>query len=92
MSNSQIPERMACFFNKRVSGYEEHLKESYTYHAEKLQLAEQFDATNDPVILDLGCGTGLEIEYILPRPQMPSSYALTLLVCLNISNQSIEMS
>jgi hypothetical protein len=32
MSNSQIAEETACFFNKRVSGYEEHMKESYTYH------------------------------------------------------------
>lgn len=68
MNQLQIPEGMASFFNTRVSGYEDHMKENPNYHEEKLLLAKQFDFTDGPVrILDLGCGTGLEIEYILEK-------------------------
>jgi len=66
MSQLSIPEEMVSFFNARVSGYEDHMKENPNYKEEKLLLAEQFDVTEEPVkILDLGCGAGLEIKYIL---------------------------
>ncbi len=68
MSYLTSPEEMAAFFNARVSGYEEHMKENPNYHQEKILLAKEFEVTDEPVkILDLGCGTGLEIEYILKR-------------------------
>lgn len=68
MSQLTTPEEMAAFFNVRVSGYEAHMKENPNYYEEKMILADQFEITSEPVkILDLGCGTGLEIEYILQR-------------------------
>lgn len=68
MNQLPKPEEMASFFNARVSGYEDHMKENPNYNEEKILLAGQFDVTGEPVrILDLGCGTGLEIKYILER-------------------------
>ena len=85
MSQLPIPENMAAFFNARVSGYEAHMKESDTYYVEKTRLAEQFDITGDPVrILDLGCGTGLEIEYILQRT--PNAR----FVCIDLAENMLE--
>ena len=59
-------ERMDDFFAARVEGYDEHMianvegcKEAYPLVAE---LVPQ-DAKN---LLDLGCGTGLELDYIFP--------------------------
>lgn len=61
-------EEMADFFRERLSDYEEHMmvwKEAYQY------LAEIFPGThckNESVkVLDLGCGTGLELDEILKR-------------------------
>lgn len=86
MSELHIPEKMDLFFNTRAPGYEEHMKESDTYYADKIQLAEQFDITNEYVkILDLGCGTGLEIEYILQRT--PNAKFL----CIDLAENMLEL-
>lgn len=57
-------ERMDDFFKARLDGYDEHMlfeiegaKEFYPYTASLLPTAE------DACVLDLGCGTGLELEY-----------------------------
>ncbi len=53
-------EEMSDFFTKRLEGYEEHMsvwEESYRLFAESLPLGCQ-------KILDLGCGTGLELDQI----------------------------
>ena len=66
---NQIPrlEPMAEFFNRRVDGYEEHQKnavdgapELYGYTASLLP------RTPDCRLLDLGCGTGLELDEYFP--------------------------
>jgi tRNA (cmo5U34)-methyltransferase len=81
-----IPEKMDSFFNKRAPGYDDHMKESDTYYEDKIQLAEQFDVTNDIVnILDLGCGTGLEIEYILQR------VANARFLCIDLAEKMLEL-
>ena len=64
-------EEMAAFFNARADGYEEHqleciagAKEFYPYTAGLLPKGE------DVMVLDLGCGTGLELnEYFKLNPQ-----------------------
>ena len=53
-------EEMSDFFTKRLDGYEEHMsiwEKSYTLFAESLPFGCQ-------KILDLGCGTGLELDKI----------------------------
>lgn len=56
-------EEMALFFENRLAGYDEHMRttiagaeEFYKFTAEQLPTAERC------AILDLGCGTGLELE------------------------------
>ena len=63
-------EKMADFFENRLDGYDEHMMtnieaadEFYPFTAKQLPTAENFH------ILDLGCGTGLELEeYYLLNP------------------------
>ena len=57
-------EKMAEFFEARLGGYDEHMltniegaREFYPYTASLLPNAEGAE------VLDLGCGTGLELEY-----------------------------
>ena len=56
-------EEMSDFFTKRLDGYEEHMsiwEKSYQMFAEVLP-------SNCQKILDLGCGTGLELDQIWQR-------------------------
>ena len=63
-------EKMADFFESRLDGYDEHMltniesaDEFYPY------TAKQLTTTENCHILDLGCGTGLELEeYFLLNP------------------------
>ena len=61
-------EPMALFFENRLAGYDEHMytaiegaEEFYRFTAEQLPTAPGCE------ILDLGCGTGLELEPFFPR-------------------------
>ena len=61
-------ERMDCFFEARLDGYDEHMRrdiesadEFYPFTAERLPAAPNCR------ILDLGCGTGLELEELFLR-------------------------
>lgn len=63
-------ERMEAFFENRLAGYDEHMlasiegaREFYRFTASLLPMEEK------SVVLDLGCGTGLELEeYFLLNP------------------------
>ncbi len=58
----EAPEKMAAFFEARLDGYEEHMftiegaREFYPYTASLLP------RESGAKVLDLGCGTGLELE------------------------------
>lgn len=61
-------ERMNCFFEARLDGYDEHMRRDiesadvfYPFTAERLPAAPNCR------ILDLGCGTGLELEELFLR-------------------------
>lgn len=56
-------ESMAAFFEARLDGYESHMQR---FRAQYRLLAEQLPAATE-TLLDLGCGTGLELDAIFAR-------------------------
>ena len=62
-------ESMAGFFDSRAGDYDQHMAENVDSFADLYEaVARPFTPTTDPVrILDLGCGTGLELPLILAR-------------------------
>ena len=70
--DTEKPEVMGAFFDARATGYDDHMRDyiftdatfAQFYQAVSLPISE----TDEPLnILDLGCGTGLEIEFLLSR-------------------------
>ena len=61
-------ERMAEFFDARAEGYEAHMMENVVGADEYYRVtAECFPAREKMNLLDLGCGTGLELDELFPR-------------------------
>ena len=63
-------EKMDKFFENRLSGYDEHMLTNIESAGEFYPFtAKQLPTTENCHILDLGCGTGLELEaYYLLNP------------------------
>jgi tRNA (cmo5U34)-methyltransferase len=63
------PEGMGEFFDARVEGYDDHMRESVlSFETYYKTIAAPIAQTSSPVrILDLGCGTGLEIPALLEQ-------------------------
>jgi len=69
--DTEKPESMAAFFDTRAAGYDDHMRDvlpaaafAQFYRA----LSSPIERTDEPLnILDLGCGTGLELEAIFRR-------------------------
>ena len=77
-------EEMAAFFTKRLHNYEEHMsiwEKSYQIFAESLPL----DCRN---ILDLGCGTGLELDKIWQKN--PNIEVTGVDLCVNMLDKLLE--
>lgn len=82
------PEEMASFFDTRAEGYEDHMRESFegTLEAFYERVALPISETTEPVrILDMGCGTGLELEYIFNKA--PNA----LITGIDMSAQMLEL-
>lgn len=65
-------ETMAAFFDARAAGYDDHMRGNVfsdtTFAQFYAALSAPIEPTDKPLaILDLGCGTGLEIEALLRR-------------------------
>ena len=65
--NQEKVEEMAAFFDARAAGYDDYMRDSIFPDAEFAQfyqaMSSPIEKTDEPLhILDLGCGTGLEIE------------------------------
>lgn len=57
-------EKMDDFFNSRLKGYEEHLLNEIA--SSKIFYPFTLPLEKNTTILDLGCGTGLELTYYFP--------------------------
>jgi len=65
-------EEMGAFFDTRAAGYDEYIQSSIFPDAIFAQfyqaISSPIERTDDPLrILDLGCGTGLELEFLFQR-------------------------
>ena len=72
VEGTEIPEEMAAFFDARAAGYDDYLRNivfSDTMFAQFYQaVSSPIEKTDEPLnILNLGCGTGLEIEALFHR-------------------------
>lgn len=56
-------EKMDSFFNSRIDGYEEHM----AHWSEHYKWISELLPSTMKTLLDLGCGTGLELDTILAR-------------------------
>mgnify|MGYP000052810476 CR=1 FL=1 len=60
------PEEMEQYFNKRADGYDNHMKKTVTsFNDFYKKLSDPIRRNNSNIeILDLGCGTGIELQYL----------------------------
>ena len=80
-------EDMASFFNERANEYENHMKETISSFESYYELvSSEIKQTNEPInILDLGCGTGLEIKGILKKA--PNAQ----ITCIDMSENMLKV-
>lgn len=80
-------EEMSNFFNERALCYEEHMKETVNSFNLYYELASKpIEATNEAIeILDLGCGTGLEIRGIFNKA--PNAK----ITCIDMSEEMLKV-
>jgi len=79
------PEQMPRFFDKRVKGYNEHMLSDGGI--EDYQKLGSFILNTDDAlkILDVGCGTGIELDYIWEHA--PHAH----IICMDLSRSMLEM-
>lgn len=77
-------EEMGAFFDRRAGDYEAHVNrigfDKETYQRAAMPLPQTGEALN---ILDLGCGTGLELQYVFER--MPNARV----TCMDLSEEML---
>ncbi|MFZ5354528.1 MAG: GNAT family N-acetyltransferase [Bacillota bacterium] len=79
-------EEMGSFFDKRAEGYEEHMKKAITFDRFYSLIDRGIAATSAEVcILDIGCGTGLELEYIFKK--VPNAKV----TCIDLSEEMLRL-
>ena len=86
MADETLPEEMGAFFDQRAEGYDAHMRQNLadaqTYYRE---LARPIEQTLEPLkIVDIGCGTGLEIPAILEKA--PNAH----LTCIDLSAEMLR--
>jgi tRNA (cmo5U34)-methyltransferase len=84
------PENMAAFFDARAAGYDDHMRYDIfpdaTFTRFYQAISSPIEKTDAPLnILDLGCGTGLEIEALFQR--VPNA----LITGVDLSKNMLEL-
>ena len=66
---SDTYEEMKSFFDSRVNGYDEHMASNVEeYDKFYRKIASPLKKTDEPIeVLDLGAGTGIELQFILAK-------------------------
>lgn len=78
-------EDMASFFNRRVQDYDYHMRGYNFYELALANVAAHVRPSDEGiVVLDLGCGTGAELEYVFEKA--PNAHA----VCIDLSSGMLE--
>ena len=80
-------EEMGSFFNSRAEGYEKHMKDAINSFEEYYKLVSSTLKYTEEVIeiLDLGCGTGLELEEIFNK--VPNARV----TCIDLSEEMLKI-
>jgi len=80
------PEPMGAFFDVRADGYDEHMLSGEGGDVSYQKLGGFFPETNESIqILDVGCGTGIELDYIWKRA--PNARV----TCLDLSRGMLDL-
>jgi tRNA (cmo5U34)-methyltransferase len=72
VEDEEKPENMAAFFDTRAAGYDEHMR-GFVFNETTITqfyqaVSSPIEKTSEPLkVLDLGCGTGLELEALIKR-------------------------
>ena len=85
-SENPIPVEMGAFFDDKASTYDDHQKETIPHFLYRhIIVADAIEETSRELrILDLGCGTGIELEMILAR--VPNAR----ITCIDVSGGMLE--
>ena len=79
------PEKMADFFNARAQGYDAHMQGTFTEDIYQ-KLGSFLPETDDVLrVLDIGCGTGLELRYLWEKA--PNAQV----VCVDLSGEMLRL-
>lgn len=79
-------EEMGKFFNHRADGYEAHMTGNGRDYEAYKHAVMPLPQTDEPVkVLDLGCGTGLELRYLFER--MPNAQV----TCIDLSENMLKI-
>ncbi|WP_346913972.1 class I SAM-dependent methyltransferase [Clostridium sp.] len=87
MSENYEIEEMGSFFNLRAEGYEKHMEDAINSFEEYYKLVSStLEYTEEGIeILDLGCGTGLELEEIFRKA--PNAR----ITCMDLSEEMLKI-
>lgn len=86
----EIPEEMKLFFDERVNGYDQHMADNLEGFAEFYKnIAIPFPKTDKSIdILDIGAGTGLELDFIFEKA--PNAKVTAVDLSKSMLNRLIE--
>ena len=90
IEDEEKPENMAAFFDTRAAGYDDYIRgyifADSTFTQFYQAVSSPIEKTDEPLnILNLGCGTGLEIEFLFQR--VPNA----LITGVDLSQNMLEL-